>query len=313
MNIVVIGIGGVGGYFGGKLCQMLQDRNDLEVHFIARGRHQKEIQKKGLLLDTDDGVMLCTPTSATDRFSDLPALDLCLLSVKSFDLDRVLPQLQEKISEQTTLLPLLNGVDIYERIRRHIKTGVVFPSCVYVSARIEREGKVTQRGDLRTIIFGKDPHNDLVDERIFDLFSQARIKYEWHENPYISIWSKFIFIASYSLVTANFDKTIGEVLASESLSSTVVAIMRDIEAIARKKDIPLPENIVSTSFERGQSFPPETKTSFQRNYEDRSKPDEREIFGGAIIHMADRLGIAAETTRDIYQSLEAHKPLNAKP
>ena len=117
--------------------------------------------------------MICKPTSATDKLSDMPEMDFCMLGVKSYDLDSTLFQIQNKITGKTTILPLLNGVDIYERIRRRIKTGVVFPSCVYVSARIERSGKVTQRGGLRTIVFGKDPHKDMVDERIFDLFTQA--------------------------------------------------------------------------------------------------------------------------------------------
>jgi len=184
MNIAVIGIGGVGGYFGGKLCRLLDDSSlDLKIYFIARNRHLHEIQKNGLLLDTDEGEFLCKPTFATDTISNLPELDFCLLCVKSFDLDSVLPQLREKISSKSTLLPLLNGVDIYERIRRQIKTGAVFPSCAYVSARIERDGKVTQRGGLCTIVFGKDPHNDFVDERIFGLLTKARIKHRWQEDP----------------------------------------------------------------------------------------------------------------------------------
>lgn len=303
MNIAVIGIGGVGGYFGGKLCQELNEPRDFKIHFVARNQHLIEIQKNGLLLDTDEGEMICRPTSATDTISDLPELDLCLVSVKGFDLDSVLTSLQDKISGKTSILPLLNGIDIYERIRRIIKTSVVFPSCVYIGAHIERPGKVTQRGGLCTIVFGKDPQNDFVDDRIFNCLSQAKIKHQWREDPYAEIWSKFIFVAPFSLVTAKFDKTIGEVLKSDKLSSMVKTIMQEIESVARKKGVVLPENISAISYEKATGFPFESKTSFQRDYKNQNKPDERDIFGGAIIRIADQLGIAADKTKEIYQSL----------
>lgn len=307
MNTAVIGIGGVGGCFGGLLCQVLQSRDDLKIFFVARGRHLYEIQKNGLLLETKEGEMVCKPSSAIDTLADLPELDFCMLCVKSYDLDSVLLQLHDKISAKSTILPLLNGVDIHERIRHRIKTGVVYPSCVYISAYVKRDGKVTQQSKSGTIIFGKETHSDKADERIFDLFTHANIKYRWLDNPFSEIWSKFIFIASFSLVTANFNKTIGDVLASKDLSSAVKNIMREIENIARKKSIALPENITETAFDKGRQFPPETKTSFQRDYENMDKPDEREVFGGAIVSMAQQLGIEANTTREIYQSLQAKK------
>jgi 2-dehydropantoate 2-reductase len=90
MDIAVIGVGGVGGYFGGKLTQLLNDGTDLRIFFIARNQHLEEIRRTGLLLDTDDGVLRCNPTLATDDISVLPPLDLCLIAVKSYDLEDVL-------------------------------------------------------------------------------------------------------------------------------------------------------------------------------------------------------------------------------
>ncbi|OGI11518.1 MAG: 2-dehydropantoate 2-reductase, partial [Candidatus Margulisbacteria bacterium GWF2_35_9] len=227
MNIGIIGIGGVGGYFGGKLSQVTENNPSINIYFIARNQHLTEIQKNGLRLDTDEGLFICKPTLSTDRISDLPLLDLCLICVKSYDLTNILIQLKPKIQESTMILPLLNGIDISERIRTIISSGVVFPSCVYVGTHIEKPGTVKQRGGACTIIFGKDPNNSLVNPVIFDLLKQANIKHTWMENPYTEIWSKFIFIAAFGLVTANFNKTIGEVLQSKELSGFVITIMEE--------------------------------------------------------------------------------------
>jgi 2-dehydropantoate 2-reductase len=309
MNIAVIGTGGVGGYFGGKLAAKAEKDNLTNIYFIARGRHLDEIRKNGLILDTEQGSMICNPVLATDRISELPDLDFCLICVKCYDLENVLKKIKSKITEKTCILPLLNGVDIYERIRSVIKTGIVFPSCVYVGTHIEKPGKVRQRGGTCIIHFGKDPHNNYTPEKILELINNAGISYNWTDDPYKEIWSKFIFIASFGLVTANFDKTIGEVMEDQKLSLHVKNIMTEILQIGLKKNINLPPDIIENSYMKGKKFPFETKTSFQRDYENRRKPDERDLFGGTVIRLGKELGIKTEATKEIYDSIEKNKSI----
>lgn len=129
MDIGIIGIGGVGGYFGGKLTSLLkmeEYKNNVHVYFIARNKHLDEIKKNGLILSTKvEGVFICTPTLATDNFHDLPELDLCILCIKGYDLSQILLSLREKIKKNTVMIPLLNGVDIYDRVRAIIPNGMV--------------------------------------------------------------------------------------------------------------------------------------------------------------------------------------------
>lgn len=308
MNIGVIGIGGVGGYFGGKLTQLLNIPDlDLKIYFVARNQHLREIQRTGLILDTDEGELICKPTYATDRISDLPDLDFCLICVKSYDLDGILIRLGKKVSTNTIILPLLNGVDIYERIRLRISNGAVLPSCVYVGTHIERHGKVTQRGGSCTIIFGKDPEKDTNNSNIFELFEKSGTKYQWLDNPYSEIWSKFIFISAFGLITASTGMTIGEVLLSDELAANIKDIMQEIVNIAGKKGVLLPASIVNDSYVKGSNFPFETKTSFQRDFENKDRPDERDIFGGTIIRLGDELGVPTKTTKYFYNIIQSTK------
>jgi len=294
MNIAVIGIGGVGGYYGGKLTQLLKDDGQVKIYFIARNQHLNEIKRNGLRLDTDEGQIICLPTLATDIISELPQIDFCLLCIKSYDLADALIQLKPKITNKTTILPLLNGVDIYERIRAIIQNGIVFPACVYIGTHIEKPGKVIQRGGAGKIFLGKDPNNDCMDPAVFDLLQKSKIKYNWTDNPYTEIWTKYIFIASYGMVTAYSNKTVGEVMQSEMLSGYVKNIMSEIYQIALAKQVLLPQTTIDDSYERGKRFPFDAKTSFQRDYENKDKPDERDIFGGTIIRLGKQLGIKTE-------------------
>ncbi len=309
MNIGVIGIGGVGGYFGGKLCR-LAAAPETSVFFVARGQHLDEIRKNGLTLQTAaEGTWVCRPTLATDSIEDLPPLDVCLLCVKSYDLESAVRRLQPKIREAALVVSPLNGVDIYERIRVNLRQATVFPACVYIGTHIEAPGKVTQEGGACKILLGRDPGAaGVVPQALFDLFVKSNIQYAWFDDAAPEIWTKFIFIAAFGLVTATFDKTLGQVMEPGPLSQYVLAVMGEIAALARKKHIDLPETIVPDTFQKGRGFPYETKTSFQRDFERPGKPDERDLFGGTILRLGKQLGVETPATLELWEKLNARKP-----
>lgn len=313
MNIGVIGVGGVGGYFGGKLTTLLRQSlwPDLKIYFLARNQHLQAIKKNGLLLTTvDEGEIICHPSLATDQVNEIPILDLCLLCVKSYDLKKVLVALQKKITQHTIIIPLLNGVDIYERIRTVIPHGQVYPACAYVGTHIEKAGQVVQNGGSCTILFGRDPvQAETVPQIIFDLFEAASIKYNYCEDPYPEIWKKYIFIAAYGMVTASENKTLGQALESEEARKMVQGIMNEIVGIAAQQGIHLPDRIVAESLHKAGDFPYATKTSLQRDFEQLQKADERELYGATILRLGEHTGVETPCTHQIYEKLNHMKRL----
>ncbi len=308
-NIAIVGIGGVGGYFGGKIANYLQDSDDYNVYYVARGKHLEEIKKNGLLLKTsNEGEFICKPTLCTDNFDELPMLDICLICVKQYDLNNVLVNLSNKVTSKTKIIPLLNGVDVYSRIRKVIKVGTVFPACVYVGTHIEKPGVVSQSGGSCTIIFGKDPENlEVNSDEICEIFDNSSIKYKWTDEHFKEIWGKFMFIASYGLVTAYYNKTLGEVYSNEECSKVTKEIMNKIYEISEAENINLNEDIVKLSYEKANNFPFETKTSFQRDFENKEKPDERELFGMAIIELGNKHNINVDVVENLYNGLNKIK------
>lgn len=307
-NIGVIGVGGVGGYFGAKLCR-LQESGGKNVAFLARGDHLREIQSTGLSLNSEEGEIVCKPSLATDNPEELPLLDLCLVCVKEFDLANVLRNLQQRIRPDTIVIPLLNGMDVYQRVRSALKHGVVFPACVYVGTHIEKPGKVVQKGGSCKILFGPDPqHPEVNGQEVTALFAKANIKCEWTDKIQTEIWKKFIFIASFGLVSAASGKTLGQIMDDVGLRGKVEAIMGEAIMLARQLDVELPLDIARSALEKAKSFPYETKTSFQRDFEKRDKPDERELFAGALQQGAAKLGLEVPTTAEMAMLIETKKP-----
>ncbi len=309
-RIAVVGCGGVGGYYGGKLCQLLPDQG-LRLSMIARGRHLAAIQSQGLILNTEnEGRLRCQPSEVTDSVESLRAQDVILLCVKEFDLDHVLKRLRSAIQANTVILPLLNGVDIYERIRRRIDQGIVLPACVYVGTHIEAPGIVTQKGGACKILYGPDPSRPEFDPTpLIELFDRARILAQWTPTVQSAIWEKFLFICSFGLVTAAYGRVIGEVMEDDVLSGRVRAIMQEILSVADHLRVSLAPGIEGVAFEKATTFPYETKTSFQRDFEQAVKPDERALFAGSMLDYGKRFGIELPAITKVAQLLDNKKPL----
>ncbi|MEM9644234.1 MAG: 2-dehydropantoate 2-reductase [Planctomycetota bacterium] len=308
-NIGIIGVGGVGGYFGGKLCQSIRSRDDQQVIFVARGKHLRQIQSSGLRLVSEEGDFRCVPSIATDDFSSLPPLDMCLICVKDFDLPGVLNSIRPAVTPDTVLLPLLNGVDVDVRVRQAIPTSVVLPACVYVGTHVREPGTVVQNGGACKILFGPDPQRPDFDlQPIQRLLGQASIRFEFRRDVQSEVWTKFIFICSFGLVSAAHDKTLGEILSNEVLLGQVEQVMHEAATVAFRSGVHLPTDVIESSLGKALTFPPTTKTSFQRDFENGTKPDERELFAGALIRLGRNLNVEVPRTQAILDALSDQKP-----
>jgi len=304
-SVCIYGIGGVGGYIGGRIAHEISKGNRaIQVYFISRGEHLKAIQQHGLNLITDKEEFLCFPNIATDNIRHIPTPDLYLLCVKGYDLDNAVISVSKNIYANTIVLPLLNGIDIYGRIRTGLQKAIVSPACVYVSSSIEKPGTIRQKGAEGHIISGKDPrYLNYNYEYLVEFFNEMGISNTWHDNPYPAIWEKYIFITAFSLMTAYSEKTIGAVLADDKLKRMTENIMKEVVLVGKTKNIDFKQDIVEKTLQKAQNFPYETKTSFQMDYEKGNTRNEEDIFGGTLIRLAKEHNISIPTITDVYGEL----------
>lgn len=306
MKIAVIGVGGVGGYIGAKLAAV--GSKDLEVFFVARGEHLKAIQEHGLTVHSRDfagGSINIKPAVATDQLGDLGQAEVFIVTVKGYDLAKVASDLKPLVNDDTVILPLLNGADIYDRLRSVIPNGIILPGCIYISANLAAAGTVSHTSKPGRIILGKDPnHPDFVPEALLQAFSKAKLDYVWKENAASDIWEKYIFISAFSLVSARYDRTIGEILADPALLETTKGIMKEVFGIAMARGIDLPEQVVDLTLKKALGFPYETRTSFQLDVALGKPQNELEILGGAIIEMGEKSGVSTDFTNQVYSQLK---------
>ncbi|MCL2481265.1 MAG: ketopantoate reductase family protein [Spirochaetaceae bacterium] len=302
-NICIAGIGGVGGYFGGMIALNITSnyKDKRNVIFVARGAHLEAIQKNGLTIKPFEGEPItCMPNVATQKVSDLSILNLLIVAVKGYDLQQVVESLKEKISSDTVIIPLLNGVGNEEKIRKIIPKGIILPSCVYLSSKIEEPGVIKLMGNIGKIISGPDPLNSGYDSsEIISFFQNMGIKFDWVENPQIAIWKKYMFIAPAALITAANNITINGIVKSEDAKHDFCAIMAEIRKIAEKKNILLPQETEADSLKIAERIDKEAKTSFQLDVEKKKSKTEIDSLGYEIVRMGKELSVETPVTEKI--------------
>jgi 2-dehydropantoate 2-reductase len=308
-EIAVVGLGGVGGYFGFKLAQHYAGSATINVTFVARNTTHAVVKERGLtLLSPEHAESVVFPGKLVENVTALSSAAVVVICVKEYDLERVCEELAPVLRDDVVLLPLMNGVDIDDRLRRLLSKAVVLPACVYVASHIKSPGVVEHRGNPGKIIVGPDPQKPAYDPApLVGLLAEAGIDINYQPDAFPAIWTKFFFIASFGLVSARYNKSIGQVEEDPYLRERARGLMLEIEAIARQKAIALPPDIVELTFAKARSFPYATPTSLQLDVNSGKPNTELELFAGAILRYGEALGVPVEETRRIYGEIKEHR------
>ncbi len=243
---------------------------------------------------------MCRPNFASDSVIDFPAPDICIICVKYYDLKDLLTLIGPKLKSETVVLPLMNGVDIYERIRSILNNCVILPSCVYLGSHIERPGVVIQKGNEGFACCGPDPlHAEFQSKILLDFFKDTKIDVRWMENPYPAIWEKYLLVASFALVCTHTGQDFGGVLDNLENTNLLRNIMKEIVAIVNEKGIILPEDVIEKTIDFCSNYP-DIKPSYTRDIE-KGRKNEGDLFGEAIIRMGKEVGVPTPFTQSIYK------------
>lgn len=118
IKIAFSGIGGVGGYYGGRLAHFYRQSENIKIYFISRGENLEVISREGLKIQTLHEEIIVHPTLATHSPKDIGPVDYLFCTTKSYDLAGNLEEVRPLIGPSTVIIPLLNGANITEEIRR---------------------------------------------------------------------------------------------------------------------------------------------------------------------------------------------------
>jgi 2-dehydropantoate 2-reductase len=302
LRLAIVGIGGVGGYFGGKLALYGAQQADLDVVFVARGEHLRHIQEDGLQLITQEGQFNAIPTVATDNPKNLGTMDLVLFCVKGYDLASSAELLLGNVGKGSTVITLLNGVDNAERLNHFLPNVTVLNGCVYISAHIAKPGLVKQTGGPRLLMFGPEGRPVHKFKKTEALLRNANIKAELREDIQTVVWEKYIFVCPLASATTYLEKTFGEIRDDPSGRELLKGLMEETIHLARAMGVEFAEDILQDMLDKMSLFPPDTKSSMQLDFE-KGRKTEIDAFTGYVVKQGKAFGIQTPIHNSIYEAL----------
>lgn len=298
MRIAVVGAGGVGGYFGGRLAQA-----GVDTTFIARGASLDALRTRGLRVESIHGDFALERVSATDDPSTIGVVDAILMTVKSWQIADAAKTLGPMIGPDTVVVPLENGVDAAEILagvvgREHVLGGL----CAIVSFLVA-PGHVRHAAVDPLIMLGElDKRVTPRAERLRDSLLGAGIKAEIPPDIHRSLWTKFLFIAPMSAVGALTRVPIGVWRAIPEIRALTDASVREVVAVAAALGIDLGDDAALRTWERYDALAPASTSSLQRDVMD-GKPSELDAQIGAVVRLGRQHGVPTPVSDILYHCL----------
>ncbi|WP_289022589.1 2-dehydropantoate 2-reductase [uncultured Salegentibacter sp.] len=298
MNILIFGIGGVGGYFGGKLAKA-----GYNVSMIARGKHLEAIKKNGLEVTSIHGSFKVKPRLITNNLAEVPTPNLVILGVKSWQIPEVSKQLKPVITAETMILPLQNGANNVEKLLENFPKHNVLGGLCHIVSFVESPGKIKHVSFEPRITFGEiDNSNSKRIQNLKVIFDKAGITNFNPENIQLEIWKKFLFIATISGLGGLTRVSIDKIRESDYLFDLLLKTAQEIKLLANAKGVPLAKEHLEKAFKIIQNQPAGTTASTQRDLM-AGRPSELENFNGFIVKEAEKLGVETPVNKMIYECL----------
>lgn len=303
MNIVIIGAGGVGGYFGGKLVKA-----GYNASFLVRGKTLEAIQRNGLQVKSILGNFHVYPT-ATDNYDIIKKADLVILSVKSWQIESIAHKIKTFVKPDAMVLPLQNGADNANRLAEILIPDQVLAGLCRIVAKIESPGIIDHFGYEPEIIFGEmDNSKSERVSRIHEIFTKSGFKNNISADIQRDIWLKFLFISSISAMGALTRSVLGVMREDVYIREKLLKTAEEVVSVGKALGIHIGKDDIKNCFEIIDAIDYNTTMSLQRDMME-AKPSELENFNGYIVRQGDKLGIETPVNDFIYYSL---RPMEEK-
>lgn len=300
MRIAVLGAGGVGGYFGGRLAAAGAD-----VHFLARGPHLDAMRANGLRIESPQGDVHVPRVHATADPSAIGPCDVVLFTVKLYDVEAALASLPPLIGPDTVVIPFQNGVESVGILSRAVGAAHTAGGTTYVTAVIAEPG-VIRHTVMDSLIFGElDGRRSARLERLLDACRPANFHATLSDRILIDIWTKFVRLSVFSGMTAVTRCPIGPIVRDPDLFAMLKEAVREAQTVALAKEVAVPTSMVDDVERAYSQMAPEAKSSMLHDLE-RGRRLELPWLSGAIVRLGEEAGVATPIHRFIATVLKPH-------
>ena len=307
MRILILGAGGTGGYFGGRMAQA-----GVDVTFLVRPARAAQLQRDGLVIRSPLGdaafpVRHVTADALPALAEDTP-FDLVILSCKAYDLDSSIDAIAPAVGKGTTVLPILNGLRHYADLDARFGRDAVLGGLCFISAAKADDGAVLHLARPAKLTFGeRDGHGPSA--RVLALAAacvQAGVDHLASERIGQEQWIKYTFLTALAAATCLLRADIGTIIATDDGESIVRALYAECAAVADAAGEPIPAAAQDTALAALTQAGSALKASMLRDLEAGQQVEAAHIIGD-MLERARSAGHQAPLLQVAYSHLQAYQ------
>jgi 2-dehydropantoate 2-reductase len=302
MKIAVLGSGGVGGFYGGRLANAGYD-----VSFVARGAHLAAMRSRGLTIENAAQGNIHVPrVKVTDDPATIGEVELVLIAVKLWDTEAAARAVKPIVGAHTAVLSLQNGVIKDDIMRREFGAAAVIGGVAYVGTRIARPGVILQTGTLQRLVFGEyDGARSVRAGELLDALLRAGIQAELSEDIRRTLWEKYVFLVGLSGTTTTMRMPIGPIRENPQTRAFLLDLMKETVAVGRAHGVHLPEDYAEQRLAFADTVAPDMSSSMHHDLEHGNRLEVAWLSGG-VVQLGQAAGVEAPANRAVWDILALH-------
>jgi 2-dehydropantoate 2-reductase len=308
MKILVLGAGAVGGYYGARLVERGAD-----VVFLVRARRARHLAEHELVVRSELApfrarVATTIGVAPADRF------DLVLLACKGYDLDSAMDAIAPAVEHGACVLPLLNGLGVYDRLDARFGRDKVLGGASYIATMLEKSGEIVHLGTHDKLVVGaRVPAQQGLAARLHALLANGPGTRLLSENIEQELWDKWVQLAAGAAVTCLMRGNVGEIMRASGGPQIMSQAIDECAAVAQGAGRRLSDAALAQIRSRLLDPASSWAASMMRDIAQGAPRLEADNIVGDLLSRTDALGQAAPTLRAAYCHLRIYNERGGAP
>lgn len=302
MKILVIGVGGIGGFIGSYLV-----KNNYNVTFIAREKRLSYLKTNGLKLKSELGKIFSPKIKVTEIIPEKESFDIIINTVKLYDFDSVLDEIKKKITNKPLIIPFQNGIYAEEKLKKKLPDIDTVGAVAQISVFVDENQDIKHVGKLATFfVGGYDIRENKPLEDFCNSVQKIGLKIIFKKNIKEKIWEKFIFLSAYSGMTTFFLKPIGEIFQDKVLKKKFTDAMLETYNLSKKFGVVFKGDPVEFWLEKIKNMPFNMTSSMHVDFNNNKKL-ELDWLSGSIEILSKTYNIKCPVHSEIVEGIKKLK------
>lgn len=295
MNIVIIGAGALGSYFGGRLQQAGQD-----VQYLVRKKRAKQLKENGISITSPHGNYQFNELHITENVSDIEKVDLVILAVKGQHQQGTLTDLKFLVEKGAKVLPLLNGLEHVSILQDELGEEAVLGGSAFIIATLDEKGHVIHSNENHDLIYGPlHPSQKKICDEFEQAAGSAIMKAGRTENILVRMWIKYMFITAFSGVTTASNLPIGTIRSYPETNGLLEKVLVEMKELANAYDVGITVENIAQALENMAGLPDESTSSMHQDRRKGLTLEVEHLQGGAL-RLADKVGLKLPVIGTLY-------------